>query len=232
MKIIWRSLIAGTLSLITTSIPATQISRQAEELVFRVLLNDREIGVHTFAVSAGDGKQSVSINADFNVKFLAIPIYSYDHHSNEIWNNGCLESIASVTDDNGNKFYVDGKSNGKHFSVTTKDNSYKLKNNCVMTFAYWDKKFLSQKRLLNAQTGEYLPVEVSFIGTEQLPIGVEKVTAKRYKLRNEEQGVNITVWYDANTNKWLSLESQVDNRVIRYLPAENNIAARSFSSID
>lgn len=226
IKTIVRGCAAGVLYLLATAASATQVAREGEEFLFRVLLNKKEIGFHSFRVAAQAERQTVEINADFDVTFFAIPVYSYDHNSREIWSNGCLEKIASSTDDNGDEYTVDGELRGDSFKVATRHDQFELEDNCVMTFAYWNKDFLRQARLLNAQTGEYLTVEINFKGIEQLPLGSEKVPARRYNLLNEEQGIDITLWYDASSSKWLSLESRVNGRVIRYLPAAYEIAAR------
>ena len=35
---------------------------------------------------------------------------------------------------------------------------------CLMSFAYWDQRFLQQQRLLNTQTGELIAVEIPSLG--------------------------------------------------------------------
>ena len=49
-------------------------------------------------------------------------MYSYDHSNREIWNDGCLQEIASFTDDNGDEYRVDGRRNGGLFEVSTSEN--------------------------------------------------------------------------------------------------------------
>jgi len=41
---------------------------------------------------------------------------------------------------------------------------------CIMTFAYWNPRFLDQPRLLNAQNGEYLDVTVHDLGTDTVAV--------------------------------------------------------------
>ena len=86
-----------------------------------------------------------------------------------------------------------------------------------MTFAYWNRDFLDQAKLLNSQTGEYLPVEIE-PPVKRITLGTEEVAAERYNLRNGDQEIDISIWYHAISGRWLSLESRVDGRVIRYLP--------------
>lgn len=198
-----------------------------QEYSFRVLLDDREIGFHRFQVRQSDGRETVDIEAKFKVTFFAIPFYRYDHSNQEIWRDGCLESIRSQTDDNGDKFRVEGQRDTRGFDVLTQSEAYSLERSCVMTFAYWNPDMLEQRALLNAQTGEYLPIEVDYVGDETLELNGEPVPASRYELRNSEQQIDITVWYEAESELWLSLESRVDGRVIRYLPRSTETVAAS-----
>ena len=211
-------LLAAALSF-TGIATASATTGSANDLLFRVLLDDKDIGVHRFRVSSQDDRELVEIQADFDVSFFAIPVYSYDHRNREVWRDGCLERIESKTDDNGDEFRVEGEARGDRFVVSTQSDTTELDAGCVMSFAYWNRDFLSQGRLLNAQTGEYLPVDVEEAGTERLTLGDASVQALRYRLVNREEEIDISVWYDAASGRWLSLESRVgDARVLRYLP--------------
>lgn len=196
-----------------------------QDYSFRVLLDDREIGFHRFQVTQSDGRETVDIEANFKVTFFAIPFYRYDHSNQEIWRDGCLESIRSQTDDNGDNFRVEGQRDTRGFDVLTQTEPYSLERSCVMTFAYWNMDMLEQRELLNAQTGEYLPIEVDYVGDETLELNGGPVRASRYELSNSEQQIDITVWYETESGRWLSLESRVDGRVIRYLPRSTETVA-------
>lgn len=211
------SLALGTMAWNVNGSQTTTAGEQ--ELRFRVLLNDKEIGFHSFRVDNRGDLETVDIEADFDVTFLAIPVYSYDHRNREVWVDGCLDRIASMTDDNGDRYQVEGQRQAGEFVVSTGQAQVELQADCVMTFAYWNPRFLGQSRLLNAQTGEYLPIEIVAAGSEQIELGGEPVAARRYNLRNRDQEIDISIWYRAESDEWLSLESRVDGRVIRYLPA-------------
>ena len=209
-------LLGGLLSL-PGAVSAT--AEPAGELLFKVLLDDKDIGVHRFLVAREDDRELVRIEADFDVTFFAIPVYRYDHRNRETWNDGCLERIESRTDDNGDEFRVEGEDRGDRFVVSTNDSTTELEADCVMSFAYWNRDFLSQARLLNAQTGEYLPIDVEKLGTEELRLGDVSTKAQRYRLLNRDAEIDIDIWYDAASGRWLSLESRVGgDRVLRYLP--------------
>jgi len=85
---------------------------------------------------------------------------------------------------------------------------------CIMTFAYWNPDFLSQRQLLNQQTGEYVDVEIEELGTESLDVRGEAVTATRFKLTSPD--ANLTLWYSTD-DEWLALESVAKGgQIIRY----------------
>lgn len=211
---------------------ASATRESAEDLVFRVLLDDQEIGVHRFNVERRQERELVEIRADFDVTFLAIPVYSYDHRNREVWRGGCLERIESATDDNGDAFRVDGRDVGNRFVVSTADEQTEIEADCVMSFAYWNRDFLSQGRLLNAQTGEYLPVELEDRGTEKLRLGDATVEARGYRLLNREEDLDISVWYEPDSGRWLSLESKVGGkRTLRYLPLDEAAAERALERL-
>jgi hypothetical protein len=95
-----------------------------------------------------------------------------------------------------------------------KSDSKEFLPGCVMTFAYWNPEFLKQERLLNPQTGEYLPVKVELLGTDSLEVRGEMVDAKRYKVTAKD--IDLLVWY-ADDKEWVALESIAKTgHVIRY----------------
>lgn len=212
-------LLAGlSLAAASGSLPAAPVS---QELVFRVLLDDSEIGYHRFLVSRQEDRQVVDIDASFKVTFLGIPVYRYAHRNRETWQQGCLQSIVSTTDDDGDDFRVEGRDLGEQFELSTQDGEAEIRAGCVMTFAYWDKAFLRQPRLLNAQNGEYLPMEIIAEGVEELQVNGRALSASRHRLVNSAREIDITVWHAVDDGRWLSLESRVGGgRVIRYRLAD------------
>ena len=192
-----------------------------QDLLFRVMLDDREVGYHRFRVFQQDGREIVEIDAEFKVTFLAIPVYRYDHRNREVWRDGCLESMVSATDDDGDKFEVEGRQQENGFAIETLEGEQRIEADCVMSFAYWNPEFLRQDMLLNAQNGEYLAMTVEAGGGETLKLPGREVATDRYRLGNAAEEIDITVWYARDSGRWLSLESRVEGgRVIRYLPAE------------
>lgn len=85
---------------------------------------------------------------------------------------------------------------------------------CIMTFAYWNPEFLDQKRLLNSQTGEYVPVSIQPISEEQIEVRGQRVDAVRYAL--DAGKLDMQLWYTPD-RQWLALESETKGgRMLRY----------------
>jgi hypothetical protein len=189
------------------------ISDASHEWRFRVYLDDKEIGYHNFYLKENGGMQIVRSVAEFEYKLLFVRLYQYEHRNDEHWQGDCLQSIESRTDANGKPFSVSGRIQSGTFIVRGDKGKAELPS-CVMTFAYWNPRFLEQKQLLNSQNGEYLEVEISPPVMESLDVRGEQQTAWRYSLAAGQ--LQLDLWYSRD-RQWLGLESTTESgRVLRY----------------
>jgi len=180
---------------------------------FSVLLDGDEIGFHRFELSEDGGEQRITSEAKFDVRFLFVNAFRYRHSNTEVWSDGCLREIEARTQANGKKLSVSGFQNKDEFIVDD-GNAKNAFTDCVMTFAYWDPKFLEQAKLLNSQSGEYLDVDVEPLGREPITVRGEEVDATAFKLTAKK--LEVTLWYSED-NEWLALESVAKGgRIIRY----------------
>jgi hypothetical protein len=192
-----RGLIA--LILLAVCLPASA----GEILRFQVYLDDKPIGEHSFRIANNGDLQRIASNASFDVDFLFVNAYRYRHESNEVFRDGCLQEIRSTTDDNGERYRVEGAKVGGGFRVDHQDGSEKA-DGCLKTFAYWDRRFLSEDRLLNAQTGKVESVSVRRHGRDDVEAGGRTVAATRYALKTDK--LTIDLWYD-DALGWVRLAS-------------------------
>jgi hypothetical protein len=181
---------------------------------FKVYLADKEIGNHIFHVKETPNNSYIAITADFDVNILFINAYSYDHSNYEVWRNGCLVTVHSRTNDNGEELYVKGEKSGMYFTIESNNQTIK-ETGCIKSFAYWDPSFLMSQRLLNAQTGELMRVESDYLGIEKITIRSKPTLAKHYRLHTDK--FSIDLWYSEN-DEWLALNSTTSNgSVLRYV---------------
>ncbi len=202
-----RNLSAGTVCGLLLLRPCISSATTEQEWRFRVYLDDKEIGYHQFTLAQDGGLQRLASEARFDVTFLKIPFYRYRHNSLEHWNSKCLQEISSNTDQNGKQFQVAGMVSDTGFVITSNSGDRTLPS-CISTFAYWDKSFLERSRLLNSQTGEYLDVEVNYLGENTLALGETVIQAHQYRLTAND--LDIEVWYSSD-NEWLALNSTTTN---------------------
>lgn len=197
---------------------------EAGELRFRVLLDDREIGEHRFVIAPDERGRQIRSEASFDVRLLGIPVFRYRHENLEQWgSDGCLDTISSRTRSNGERFEVEGRRDPEGgFRVATASDEQAIEGACLMSFAYWDRSFLQQSRLLNSQTGEVVAVSV-----ESLPAGTESRVANGralagYRVKTADGETDIRVWYDPETDRWMGLESRVaSDRLLAYMRTDD-----------
>lgn len=182
-------------------------------LLFSVHLDGSRIGYHRFKLLPDKEGVDVVSEAEFNVRFLFFDAFTYRHLNRESWDGQCLERIESETRENDKQFSVVGRRVDNRFVLESDGESEALES-CVMTFAYWNPEFLEQPRLLNPQSGEYVPVDVEALGERQIVARGQTVMAAAYRVTAKDR--ELTVFY-SDEGQWLGLESVARNgKVIRY----------------
>ena len=181
---------------------------------FRVYLDDKEIGSHTFSVQKTTDQIEVTSSARFDVKVLFINAYQYRHEAKEIWRDDCLTDLSARTDDNGTQLSVKAVQSTVGLNVSTEKKKFNL-SGCVMSFAYWNPLMLQQTRLLNSQTGEYEQVIIKPMSATTLQISGKAQVAQHYRLTGKK--LQIDLWY-APDGTWLALESMTEQGArLRYV---------------
>jgi hypothetical protein len=189
---------------------------------FNVLLDDKPIGHHDFIVRRTETGQRVDISADFDVRFLRIPVYSYRHINTETWADGCLRRLDSRTDDNGERLSVSARQSGEKVVIETGEQVQEVHSECVMSFAYWNRDLVSNNELLNAQTGEMVRVNIEPVIATPPAEKLDPAELDAYRITSADGSVQIEVAYARDTGRWLYLESKLESgRVLRYLPGDS-----------
>ncbi|MGA7178634.1 MAG: DUF6134 family protein [Thiobacillaceae bacterium] len=186
----------------------------SQEWRFNVLLDNKPIGQHRFRLKLESDHQVLQSEADYNIRILGFSVFRYQHVATERWEGGCLTDIQSRTDHNGEVSVLEGRRNNAGFMLSNPNGETTLAG-CIMSFAYWNPAILTQPSLLNAQTGDYLPIRVQDMGSDSLALANSEVMAKRYRLITSK--FSIDLWYGSN-NEWLALETRTEGgRLLRYV---------------
>ena len=183
-----------------------QISVQ-ERYNFKVFLEDDEIGVQRFFVSSEGTRSQVEVEAQFDVTYFLIPFYSYRHTNSETWEGNCLKDIRAETNDNGESFFVRGTRQDGQIQLHTHAGKSNLEG-CIKTFAYWNLDLLQSDRLLNSQTGEFQPVQISKVGEETISVRGVSTDTEHHRIVSDK--FTIDLWYTMN-HEWVALQSTTKN---------------------
>lgn len=189
----------------------------ADRWEFKVLLDDREIGYHHFEVRQHEDLEKVDTEARFKVRVMFFTAYRYAHNNSETWQDNCLQTIESQTNDNGTNYAVSGTDSGEGFSLLRNQEAAKLEQECLQTFAYWNPEILDADKLLNSQTGKVQPVSIDFLGERDIEVNGSKIRSNEYVISTPDG--DITVWYAQGSQQWLGLETRTEgDRLLRYQP--------------
>ena len=184
-------------------LPLQVSASSSNEWRFEVFLDDKPIGFHNFRLNTSGDSRELRGEARFRVKLLGFTVYDYSHQNLERWQQDCLQQIEASTDDNGKDLFVRGTSDGEGMLLESNSGNRSVPG-CVMSFAYWNPVILAQQQLLNAQTGEYLDVEVQSLGEKTLQLQDRDVPALHYRLVTNENDIDL--WYSTDRD-WLALSS-------------------------
>ncbi len=225
--------LAGLLLLLVQTGQADQgLEKPAEERRMQVLLDGRDVVLHTFRFDEQDGTLRVRSEAEFRVRLAFVTLFRYEHEANERWRGGCLVGLQSRTDENGTRFEVQGERSETGLAVQTHDGKHEVAADCPWSFAYWSPSLRERKLLVNPQDGAMLNVDFEHLGKQPLRIGEQEIEVDAWKLRgrnvtpggNGETEIGITIFYDSE-DRWVGLDSPVDNgRTLQYRPASDDVA--------
>ena len=177
-----------------------------EQIDFKVFLNDREVGSHSFILQQQGESLLVSSTMSLDFTVLMIKKIKYRHQANEVWQGGCLVSLNSQTEKQGTNISVNAITDTTGLIVENKEGSQTI-TGCARGFAYWDSSLLDADFLLNAESGDYLPVEISTSLSAQDNITHMLIAGTK---------ADVRLQYDAAGN-WLSLESKLQiGGLLRY----------------
>ena len=177
-------------------------------------LDGKPIGEHRFVSAAAEDstQRNVRSEATFEVRWLGLAVYRYQHLAVERWRGDCLVGLSAETDDNGRRTRVRATLQGEALEVT--EPAAQSARGCVMSFAYWHPAMRAQDRLLNAQTGRIETVRIAPLGETTLKAGEGTIDAMGWRIGGLAQPIDV--WYSRD-GEWIGLDTLVDGgRALSY----------------
>lgn len=192
---------------------------QAQEQVwdFEVRLDGKPIGSHRFTLRQQGEEQVLSTRADFEVRFLGLVVYRYQHEATERWRGDCLHRMEASTQDDGkpSRVVARAEAEGLRVEVQGKPPAPSI-SGCVMSFAYWHPALRARapSQLLNSQNGRLETVQLTRLPDAGVEVRGATQSAQRWRLSGVDSPIELSY---SPSGDWLALDSQVrGGRMLQY----------------
>lgn len=136
----------------------------------------------------------VDVFIGFAVSLAFIPVYRYEHRAREIWRDGRLVRLDTVTNDNGDAQQVRGRAGSGGFAVEGPQGAFMAPAD-ILPSSYWHPRFTEASRMLDSQKGRILEFDIAKVGTERIAAMGRPVEANRFAMRGD---IDLDFWYDAD----------------------------------
>ena len=195
--------------LLTTSLPAPVPAEPPADIVFDVYLNDTPFGEHAVRFGeTGSGDLRVEIDIELTAGFGPITVFRYEHEAEEVWRDGRMARLEAATLKDGDWTRVDVARTGPDTIIS---GSAELA--CLPPSSHWRGYSASTGRILNTETGDPMPVEITDLGMETIETASGTVDARRIRMSGT---LTVDLWYDAD-GRWVGCEFEARGQTIRYV---------------
>lgn len=162
-----------------------------EAMVFDVLRDGDKIGEHRLDFEKQDGTLKVSVETAMSVSFAFVTLFSYEHKRVERWNDGELESLAGMTNDDGTVYEVSIVRKEGHYSRTVNGVEEEISER-VAVDSLWSRDRLSGGKLFSTDSDRVYRVSSNPLGWETIETRGGTVEAEHVKLSGE---LDRDLWY-------------------------------------
>lgn len=136
----------------------------------------------------------VDVFIGFVVSLVFIPVYRYEHRSREIWRDGRLVRLDTITNDNGDAQRVIGRAASGGLAVEGPQGTLTAPAD-ILPSSYWHPRFTDQSRMLDSQKGRILEFDIAKVGSERIEAMGRPVDTDRFAMRGD---IDLDFWYDAD----------------------------------
>ncbi|GAB4236542.1 MAG: hypothetical protein Tsb0032_41540 [Kiloniellaceae bacterium] len=196
---------AAPLSAQQAALPPAPEQTLQEPLVFDVLRDGEKIGEHRIDFERQDDTLKVSVATAMEVSFAFVTLFHYEHKRVERWRGGELQSLAGMTNDDGEEFEVSIVRKAGFYSRTVNGREEEIREPLAVD-SLWSRDRLTGGKLFSSESGRAYRVRSDLLGWETIQAGGEAVEAEHVKLSGE---VDRDLWY-APTGELVKLRYEND----------------------
>lgn len=163
-----------------------------DPVVFDVLRDGDKIGEHRLLFEREEGTLKVSVETDMSVKFAFLTVFRYEHKRVERWRDGELESLAGMTNDDGQQYEISIVRREGHYSRTVNGAEEEI-SGPVAVDSLWSKDRVTAGKVFSAASDKVYRVRSDTMGTETIQARGGEMQAEHIKLSGE---LDRDLWYD------------------------------------
>jgi hypothetical protein len=174
------------------------LAEEVETRDFAVMVDNKNAGAYRMTISRQeDGTVTMAAHAEVKLSYL-VYTYKYCFQGSEVWKDGQLQQLKSITNDDGKKFNVTANLLGSDLRLTVNGNERWTRPD-VWTTTYWQlapPKFRGEQvPLLDADCGNEITGTLSYVGSDVLNLLGRAQNCAHYKLTGGR--LQVQLWYDA-----------------------------------
>lgn len=201
------------------------VENTIRRLSFDVQRNGKTIGQHVVDIR-DDGEQVVvDTKIDVAIKLAFVTIFRYSHTGHEVWEGGKLQTLDSLSNDNGNEIKLVVKREDDALRVTgTRFDG--LMGEFALPTSYWNTATIDCNKMFNTQNGKPMDVSVQEDGNDVINVGGNTVEATKYVIDGD---LKKEIWYD-RAGTWVKSVFNVRGQHIEYVLTNDEVKVASTDS--
>jgi hypothetical protein len=181
-----------------------QLGRVPENRIFDVLLKGYRIGQHAMTFAPQGNGFRATTHLELKVKLAFITLIDMRHESRELWQDGRLIELESVTDEDGDVFEVAAAATENGIRVQSESGTIVAPPDSRTSNAIWDVATMRQSELIDARNGGIIGLVAEALGEDTIKDSGRKVTAMRYRGITPDAAAQL--WYSGEQLVKVGLE--------------------------
>jgi len=205
-----RFLALGGAGLFVAGLPASQATAATATRQFSVFLGNKQVGNSSVQLSRSGRRVDAEISVNLSLNILGLIRFNYALSNRESWQDGVLQEMRSITDNNGKTEQANARRTGRGLEIDGTGFQGIVTGNPATT-SYFTADFLGRNTWINTQNGKVFTPSIGRVGTASFATSEGDILATRYAVRG---GVDSDLYYDSNY-EWVGSSFSVIGRTAR-----------------
>lgn len=213
MPLSLRAALAAALIVVAFTTTAPARAATPKSLKFTVLRNGEAVGSQVVKFQDIGNRLDVTVDTAVVVKIAIIPVYRFEHHDKEVWQNGHLTRLSSKTNDDGTHHHLNVVAEPNSLDVKGDDKESHLPPSAIPA-SLWNPATVRQAMLMNTLDGHAMAVKVTDLGDDTVSVHGKPRLAHHYAMTGD---LSRELWYDASGTLVQVRFKAKDDSNIRYV---------------